>query len=661
MQVDHLCGWVPHPEETEKIVAALPYPTFAEAAPDLMLMSFEEEKDAFLYKACQVLHGKNLPAHFQKDGTCVGQGWSAGVDDLQCVEIVSGERETFKTISPAAVYAFSREIAGMLGGGAGSYGGAAAKAVSQWGTVSCEDSGDKVDDDRLGTEWGRKGAPAKIKELAKDHIVKTVTLVKTAEECRAALQNGYPVPVCSNQGFSMQRDSEGYCRPQGSWAHCVLPNALIGTKELKHAENVNVGDEVVGHDGKYHKVTEKYVRDYDGDLVVMRVTGVRPVKVTSEHPVLIYRYISKQLNVTPTKEFSDHAGNLGVMVKPQRITWKKYVPMWVPAYQVKKGDYLVTPGVVENDQVELPKWIENKKCSNNPLPITESNSDLAWLFGLFIADGNTVKNHKVVITLNINESDIADRAVKVFKDVLGLKATVTKEETYQRVTVYSSVLARSFREWFKSGAKNKQIPAFLMNGWDKQALINGIQDGDGCYYKNRNIIYTTSRRLLYQIWQLLVSLGEHATMGVQGTSSGTYKNASKCWSINWLSERTKSSTKFVDNNCILPVREVTTEYYKGKVYNYEVEDVHSYIANGVVVHNCMLIEGYRKDKRWFCIRQSWGANVPSGPTTLDQPDCSFWADWDTVNKMLRGGDSFAISGYNGFPARKLPESLFMLI
>jgi hypothetical protein len=66
----------------------------------------------------------------------------------------------------------------------------------------------------------------------------------------------------------------------------------------------------------------------------------------------------------------------------------------------------------------------------------------------------------------------------------------------------------------------------------------------------------------------------------------------------------------------------------------------------------MCLSGFRADKNWFCIDQSWGQNTPSGPTTLGQPDNSFWADWSVVDSMLRQGDSFAISAYDGFPAAK---------
>jgi hypothetical protein len=48
---------------------------------------------------------------------------------------------------------------------------------------------------------------------------------------------------------------------------------------------------------------------------------------------------------------------------------------------------------------------------------------------------------------------------------------------------------------------------------------------------------------------------------------------------------------------------------------------------------------------------SWGADWISGPKRHDQPDGSFWVDADVAERMLRGQDSFAVSGYEGYPAQ----------
>lgn len=55
---------------------------------------------------------------------------------------------------------------------------------------------------------------------------------------------------------------------------------------------------------------------------------------------------------------------------------------------------------------------------------------------------------------------------------------------------------------------------------------------------------------------------------------------------------------------------------------------------------------------------SWGANWIKGPTRLDQPLGSFWADADVIDSMLSQNDSFALSNYIGYPRRNLDYKLY---
>ena len=50
---------------------------------------------------------------------------------------------------------------------------------------------------------------------------------------------------------------------------------------------------------------------------------------------------------------------------------------------------------------------------------------------------------------------------------------------------------------------------------------------------------------------------------------------------------------------------------------------------------------------------SWGNDWISGPLVDDQPPGSFWADWRTIESMLNAGDSFVLSGINGWESKSL--------
>ena len=112
--------------------------------------------------------------------------------------------------------------------GDGSVGAWAAKWCQQYGVVARGVYG-RHDLSRYSEtqcrEFGRSGVPADLEPEARQHPVRAVTQVQNASEARRALQNGYPIAVCSSQGFSQQRDAQGFARPQGSWAHCM---AVLG-------------------------------------------------------------------------------------------------------------------------------------------------------------------------------------------------------------------------------------------------------------------------------------------------------------------------------------------------------------------------------------------------------------------------------------------------
>ena len=230
MNVSLLCGWRRDPAEVQRVLARLPRPHFAAAASHLA--GTGAGKTVLLSDAAKKVKGAHLPAQQQPRGTCVSRGWSRAVDYLECVQIAIGNKAAeYKSVSHAYVYGTCREIGHDLSNQDGAVGAWAAQAVHDYGVITNDDAHDKdAGYDDLAVEWGARGVPQPFKDLGKKHIVRTVSLVKTPEEARDALGNGYPLSVCSGQGFTMHRDSDGHCRPQGSWSHCMMWSAYRDDK-----------------------------------------------------------------------------------------------------------------------------------------------------------------------------------------------------------------------------------------------------------------------------------------------------------------------------------------------------------------------------------------------------------------------------------------------
>lgn len=219
-------GWTPNPREVDRVLRTLPTPRFFTAA----CRDTGKGKTVLLHEPLAKLLG-TFPVHKQEIGDCVSHGWGLGVDVLKAVEIVvNAENEQFLAETATEfLYHCGRvdQGGGQLGEEDGSLGAWQAKAVQEQGTVARLKYGD-VDltsySGRRAKEWGspRAKIPADVDATGREHPVKTVSLVSTYEEARDAIANGYPVPVCSMQGFAETRDADGFARPQGQWAHCML-------------------------------------------------------------------------------------------------------------------------------------------------------------------------------------------------------------------------------------------------------------------------------------------------------------------------------------------------------------------------------------------------------------------------------------------------------
>jgi hypothetical protein len=221
-----LGGWLHRPAEVARVMQSMPMPRFAAAS--FPLRGSGAGKTTLLYKAFKDVNGDYVDYPAQKIGDCVSHGFGHGVDLLECVQIAIGKKnEEFKQTATEAIYGMARVD---IGGEHGSYedgavGAWAAKAVSTIGTVNRDVVG--AYDGNRAKDWGAKGVPADVESKAKDHKVLTTSLVASWSDLEDALANGYPVTVCSNQGFTMERDQQGFCSPQGSWSHCML---IVGVR-----------------------------------------------------------------------------------------------------------------------------------------------------------------------------------------------------------------------------------------------------------------------------------------------------------------------------------------------------------------------------------------------------------------------------------------------
>lgn len=238
-------GYSPDRAEIDKFLEAMPHKNLRQAGPELFEPEFKAapggavaEPESFLLYRPLLRVNPGWSVGRQGIGDCVGWGHAHACDILLGIRCdISGGK--WEAASSESAYGGSRcEARGkeFAGWSDGSYGSAAVKWLKNWGVVYRKPYNGldlTTYSASLAKDWGAygnggKGDNGKFDLVAKQHPIKTVSLVVTYEEARAALRNGYPVTVCSNQGFSSRRDQQGFASPSGSWKHCMV---LIGVRD----------------------------------------------------------------------------------------------------------------------------------------------------------------------------------------------------------------------------------------------------------------------------------------------------------------------------------------------------------------------------------------------------------------------------------------------
>src|SRR5688572_19708527 len=95
-------------------------------------------------------------------------------------------------------------------------------------------------------------------------------------------------------------------------AGCVVPSTRIITPlGRRPIAEIRVGDQVLGHDGQFHFVTEVMSHEHPATLHHVTVEGLGTVMLTSDHPI----YMARIDSATGARRFE-----------------------WVPADEVRVGD-----------------------------------------------------------------------------------------------------------------------------------------------------------------------------------------------------------------------------------------------------------------------------------------------------------------------------------
>ncbi len=225
-------GWLDLPRVRARWVRSQAYPFLSQI--DQEIRGTGKGKIALLWPFMEQVTGYKFRPHNQEIGDCVSHGFGLGVDILTCVQIAM-RLAPHRFVAEAAteiIYAGSRVECGRKYGynfrGDGSVGVLAAAFVKEYGVLLRQrylDYDYTNYDGAVARTLGRTGVPNALEAYCKLHPVANVALVTTWDQLCDCIFNGYPVAICSNQGFYTRngRDKDGFLYPsRNPWYHCML-------------------------------------------------------------------------------------------------------------------------------------------------------------------------------------------------------------------------------------------------------------------------------------------------------------------------------------------------------------------------------------------------------------------------------------------------------
>ncbi len=225
-------GWIEDEKNIKEIVAKQPYPMIASA--NYAIKGTARGKSINLAEYPIKVLG-SYPSLLQTIGDCVSQGCAGAVNILKAIGVVKNNEEFISTVSSEAIYALARvELGHRAWSGGDGASGASGAAACKFGTLIRKNYPGIIDlstySGDLARKWGESGLPDELEPIAKEHPVKSISLVSTYYDCIDSIYNGHVVTVASNVGFDNSRDRNGkilrnkygVINPAGNWNHQMM-------------------------------------------------------------------------------------------------------------------------------------------------------------------------------------------------------------------------------------------------------------------------------------------------------------------------------------------------------------------------------------------------------------------------------------------------------
>lgn len=377
----------------------------------------------------------------------------------------------------------------------------------------------------------------------------------------------------------------------GNFDRCLTKGTLITTNKGDiPIEEIGINDLVLTDKGNFKPVTWTDKHTHCGNIVTLQYSGdYQKLICTDNHPILV-RYTDKL------------------------------------SHKFRKLDCL-KEGFLRADQLKYKyqfALVPKRNIISKPRTIDDR---MLYVLGWIMGDGYcNPKSNEVKITYQLNQLQCAEQCKEIiekFDPTVPCKLIRDKFKNCYRLFVYSKKLHKLAID-FGCIPNNKKINNEVYNNHtDLIPFILGLLEADGHqkyinydgYNRNAIEISTIYEELIRQCRQILLDNGIYSTIreikprngkrqvNLQITGEYAYKllnyysynepnTSCPIFSYKFKQIEYKHTKSIVlkDNKGFwVPIRLLENKKTKETVYNIEVQDDHTYVANGIATHNCMAL------------------------------------------------------------------------
>ncbi|MBI2656674.1 adenosylcobalamin-dependent ribonucleoside-diphosphate reductase [Candidatus Woesearchaeota archaeon] len=395
--------------------------------------------------------------------------------------------------------------------------------------------------------------------------------------------------------------------PLGMGSACFHPNQAIMTeKGPKEIKDIKVGDLVLTHKGRFRKVEKVYVRNTDSLYKVSCSKLPKPsMLVTEEHPILSYK--DNKIQWLPLNSLKE--GDYVALSCPKEVE---------DVEQIKVSDIVKNVNVNEKDECsykykggKFDAFVHTTKPVKNTIIV---DNDVMKLFGYYLSEGSIADKDCVRFTFSIDEEAYCQEVTSIMEKKFGISSRIERTNSEARkwlsLRFHSTILANFFENILGRGYNKKHIPHWIMKlpQHKQKGLMAGLIRGDGTIFKNSNKtnarLVMCNQNVVYAFWQMTMRCGVFAALGKESMPKLGSTQPYRCTIsgeqglllINELYGRQETDTGYKPNTFVVndviftKIENILKIEYVGPVYNLEVQEDHSYVANMVSVHNCFVLD-----------------------------------------------------------------------